>query len=113
MTAQTILGIMIPFAGTSLGAAMVFILKKNISDGLQKILTGFAAGVMGVSAEKLTLDTACGSIPEWDSVMHLRLVMEAEAAYGVSFPLEMVPELRTLADFYRRIVASDRPSRSV
>ncbi len=46
MTAQTILGIMIPFAGTSLGAAMVFILKKNISDGLQKILTGFAAGVM-------------------------------------------------------------------
>lgn len=46
MTAQTILGILIPFAGTSLGAAMVFILKKNISDGLQKILTGFAAGVM-------------------------------------------------------------------
>ena len=25
---------------------MVFILKKNISDNLQKILTGFAAGVM-------------------------------------------------------------------
>ena len=73
----------------------------------------FAAGVMGVSAEKLSLETACGSIPEWDSVMHLRLVMEAEAAYGVSFPLEMVPELRTLADFYRRIVASDLPSRSV
>ena len=46
MTSETILGIMIPFLGTSLGAAMVFVLKKNISDNLQKILTGFAAGVM-------------------------------------------------------------------
>ncbi len=46
MTAETILGILIPFAGTSLGASMVFVLKKNISGNLQKILTGFAAGVM-------------------------------------------------------------------
>ena len=46
MTAETILGIFIPFAGTSLGAAMVFILKKNISENIQKILTGFAAGAM-------------------------------------------------------------------
>ena len=46
MTAETILGIIIPFIGTSLGAAMVFVLKKNISDNLQKLLTGFAAGVM-------------------------------------------------------------------
>ncbi len=46
MTAETILGILIPFFGTSLGAAMVFVLKKNISGNLQKILTGFAAGVM-------------------------------------------------------------------
>lgn len=41
MTLDTILGIIIPFGGTSLGAAMVFILKKNISENLQKILTGF------------------------------------------------------------------------
>ncbi len=46
MTTETILGILIPFFGTSLGAATVFVLKKNISDNLQKILTGFAAGVM-------------------------------------------------------------------
>ena len=37
---------MIPFIGTSLGAAMVFFLKKQISDNMQKVLTGFAAGVM-------------------------------------------------------------------
>ena len=46
MSPETLLGILIPFAGTSLGAAMVFLLKKNISESLQKIMTGFAAGVM-------------------------------------------------------------------
>ncbi len=43
---DAILGLMIPFAGTALGAAMVFFLKKQMSPNLQKILTGFAAGVM-------------------------------------------------------------------
>ena len=46
MTTQVIIGILIPFAGTSLGAAMVFFLKDSISKNLQRILTGFAAGVM-------------------------------------------------------------------
>lgn len=46
MTPEVLLGILIPFAGTSLGAAMVFVLRKSISESLQKILTGFAAGVM-------------------------------------------------------------------
>ncbi|MBQ8987294.1 MAG: ZIP family metal transporter [Lachnospiraceae bacterium] len=46
MISEVFMGIMIPFIGTSLGAAMVFFLKKQISENLQKILTGFAAGVM-------------------------------------------------------------------
>ena len=46
MNTEVILGILIPFIGTGLGAAMVFVLKRSISDHLQKILTGFAAGVM-------------------------------------------------------------------
>lgn len=41
-----ILGLLLPLAGTSLGAAMVFFLKKNIPLLLNKALTGFAAGVM-------------------------------------------------------------------
>ena len=39
-------GIMIPFLGTSLGAACVFFMKNTMSEMLQRILTGFAAGVM-------------------------------------------------------------------
>ena len=63
----------------------------------------FAARVLGVPAAGLSLDSAYASIPEWDSVMHLRLVMEFEAKYGVPIPLEAVAELKTLGDFHGRI----------
>ncbi len=39
-------GILIPFLGTSLGAASVFFLKQLLEDHIQRALTGFAAGVM-------------------------------------------------------------------
>ena len=42
--------IMIPFLGTVLGAACVFFMKKQMSETLQKILSGFAAGVMVAAA---------------------------------------------------------------
>lgn len=39
-------GLMIPFLGTTLGAACVFFMKNQISPLVQKTLLGFAAGVM-------------------------------------------------------------------
>ena len=43
---QTFYGILIPFLGTTLGAACVFFLKKNLNESISRALTGFAAGVM-------------------------------------------------------------------
>ncbi|MBR7072607.1 MAG: ZIP family metal transporter [Eubacterium sp.] len=40
------LGLMIPIAGTALGAAMVFLMKNEINQKLEKLLLGFASGVM-------------------------------------------------------------------
>lgn len=39
-------GILIPFVGTSAGAACVFLMKRVLSTSIQRALTGFAAGVM-------------------------------------------------------------------
>ncbi len=41
-----ILGVLIPLIGTTLGSACVFFLKGEIGNKLQKVLLGFAAGVM-------------------------------------------------------------------
>ena len=42
----SIVGIMIPFIGTSLGSSLVFFLRKTINEKVQKMIVGFAAGVM-------------------------------------------------------------------
>ena len=39
-------GLIIPFIGTTAGAAMVFLLRDQLTQKVQKSLTGFAAGVM-------------------------------------------------------------------
>ena len=38
---QTVYGILTPFLGTALGAACVFFMRRQLSDVLQRILTGF------------------------------------------------------------------------
>ncbi len=46
MNATVWQGLMIPFVGTTLGAACVFLMKKSLKSSIQRALTGFAAGVM-------------------------------------------------------------------
>lgn len=46
MNLDAFYGLLIPFIGTSLGAGCVFMMKKDIKENIQKLLSGFAAGVM-------------------------------------------------------------------
>ena len=43
---QVIGGLLIPFAGTTLGSAMVFFMRKEMNQKVEKFLLGFASGVM-------------------------------------------------------------------
>ncbi len=76
MNIQVAEGILIPFLGTSLGAAMVFFLKKQISSGVQKALTGFAAGVMVAASFWSLLQ------PALESSAHLGALAFMPAAVG-------------------------------
>ena len=42
----SMLGVLIPFIGTILGSILVFFLRKDINEKFQKIIIGFASGVM-------------------------------------------------------------------
>ena len=46
MNLSVVSGLLIPFAGTALGSAVVFFMKRTLSVNVSKALTGFAAGVM-------------------------------------------------------------------
>lgn len=47
---QIMIGLLIPFLGTTLGAATVFLMKNEINKKVEKILLGFASGVMIAAA---------------------------------------------------------------
>ena len=45
-TLYSMIGILIPFIGTTLGSGFVLFFKKHINEKIQKLIVGFAAGVM-------------------------------------------------------------------
>ena len=80
MIQDTFWGILIPFLGTSLGAGCVFFLKNALRDGIQRALTGFAAGAMlYVVVEEL--------IPEMSQVQHSNV---GTVFFAVGFSVMMV-----------------------
>ena len=46
MNVYLLIGLLVPFLGTALGSMMVLFMKNEMNPNLQRILTGFAAGVM-------------------------------------------------------------------
>ena len=63
----------------------------------QKFLE-FVAEIM--EEDQVTMDTPYKE-GKWDSMMMLTIVMELEAEYGVSIPMEGLAEVNTLADLYK------------
>ena len=61
-----ILCLFIPLAGTALGSAMVFFLKKELNPKLQKALMGFASGVMIAAAFWSLLNPSIESYKDGD-----------------------------------------------
>lgn len=76
-----------------------FLELKTVRDLYREAFIALAAEVFGVDRAALCGSSARGDVSQWDSVNHLRLVMEAERRFGVSYPLEIVPGLQRIDDF--------------
>ena len=87
MTPIVVLCLFIPLIGTTLGSAMVFFLKKEINPKLQKILLGFASGVMIAASIWSLLQPAIQYYDKSDFKMWL--VPAAGFLIGVGFMLLM------------------------
>ena len=59
----------------------------------------FVAEIMEIDVSDISMET-CYKEGKWDSLMMLNLVMELEAEYGVSIPIEGLGKVKTLADLY-------------
>ena len=79
MNINVLAGILIPFAGTALGSACVFLLRGDaMPDRVQKALLGFASGVM-VAASVWSL-----LIPAMDMSAHMGKLAFVPAAAGLA-----------------------------
>ncbi len=63
----------------------------------------FVAGILDVPRESISLETAYESIPEWDSVMQLRLTLEIGTEYNVEIPVDEIADIKTLGGFYKYV----------
>lgn len=76
-----------------------FLTLKTVKDLYREAFLTFAAEVLKAPRETISGDSEMGTVPTWDSVAQLRLVMEAESRFGSHYPLELIPELKKLDDF--------------
>jgi acyl carrier protein len=63
----------------------------------------FIADLMGVENDVINMNTEYASISEWDSLMQLRIVAELEETYNVVIPLDKIPEIKRLSQFYEYV----------
>lgn len=70
------MGLLIPFLGTTLGSGMVFFMKNKMNDKVEKILLGFASGVM-VAASVWSL-----LIPSIDMAEEQKIIAWVPATIG-------------------------------
>ena len=80
----------IPFVGTTLGASMVFFLRKSISERLQKVLTGFAGGVMIAASFWSLLQPALESSRQWGTLSFLPAAIGFLVGLGFLLLLDVV-----------------------
>ena len=76
MNDNVIIGILLPFVGTTLGSACVFLMRKKINKNVEKLLLGFASGVM-IAASIWSL-----LIPSIDMAKESNMIPYIPAAVG-------------------------------
>lgn len=86
--------VLIPFLGTSLGAACVFLLKKEPGEKLQKVLLGFAAGVMVAASIWSSLIPAFEASTDYGKWIFLPSAVGLVLGMGFLFLLDnLIPHL--------------------
>ena len=94
MDFEVTLGLLIPFLGTCLGSICVYFMRNELSEHIQKILTGFAAGVM-VAASVWSLLIPAMEMPSSNALLSILTVVAGFWA-GILFLLildHVIPHL--------------------
>ena len=76
---------------------------QTAGTNLDERLRAVCASVFNVDASLLSDDASPETIPEWDSLSHLTLVLAIEAEFGVAFDADEIPTLNSFARLRDRV----------
>lgn len=71
-------------------------------------LINIAAGVLDVPETSLTAETGVGDLDAWDSLGHLRLMMELEHEFNIHFSTEQIRMLISLARIQNALLSAGK-----
>ncbi len=70
---------------------------------MNKILVESVSSVLKIQPEAVTLETSQENTPSWDSLAHLRLILEIEHNLGIRFRSQDIPQLTSVANLSKAI----------
>jgi acyl carrier protein len=70
---------------------------------LEPRLTQTISELFGIPAEQVGPETGRDTLPDWDSIGHLKLILEVERAFGIRFPTAELGELTSGAKLQEAI----------
>ncbi len=107
MNLKVMIGLLLPFFGTTAGSAMVYLLKNEMKPTLQKIMTGFAAGVMTAASFWSLLN------PAMEQSSHLGKLGFIPATVGFLLGIGFLLLLDTVTPHMHMDAQSEGPSSSL
>jgi len=75
------------------------------NDTWQRLKT-VVARTFKAAPDAVTPESALGTLPNWDSLGHLTLMMEVEKEFGITFPTDKINEPQTAGEIGRLVVAT-------
>ncbi|MGA3264648.1 MAG: acyl carrier protein [Terracidiphilus sp.] len=64
---------------------------------MNKVMVEAVSTILKIKPEAVSLETSQENTPSWDSLAHLRLILEIEYNLGIRFSSQDIPQLTSVA----------------
>jgi acyl carrier protein len=62
-------------------------------DDIGSRLAVAVADALGISHDQVTLNLGLGTVEQWDSLGHFRVILAVESAFDIQFTMDQIPQL--------------------
>lgn len=75
-------------------------------ESVLKELNGIIEEVLDVDNLNISEETTASDVEDWDSIMHIEIVVEIEEHYGIKFQTKQIEEFKNVGNIISAIIAT-------